>query len=1229
MNKNEISLSFKVDYNANADYSDVYLTNSAIKRNIKVKDILEKNIINNLETLDKKLKKKTLDELWAYLCQFIYDNDFVLKDVLFLKKGSSLKRFKNDLKSKIENVCIILISNDKNIINNTICFYVDLKHSDENNLEEFDIYLKRIEFLKTYNIKIKSDEKIVLSQLLDKKDKQTDIENWKVLMRKYISIFDDDDYDKEKDKIEINEWFEFIKKLKDLYNDKYDDKKLNYLFELENNIYLISSIEINSLKDYILYENNQGEEINLEQNPEINKIDSLNKFREISDSYHNDIANADEKIENNEAKQSKYSIDLNNKKKYLAINNNHCKNIIEKIKTFTDKINELTKVKNDLENKLKKQQKNDKKDDIEVFDINSIKKELKNNIDNLTQYEEQLRILKNKKNDINNEIDKIQHQVKNNENEIKKLSDENKQLLLFKSNLNYKLGLLEKLDEEYIKEYKYVYIFKYSDEKEINFPIVDENMSDIHEIETFSFLSNDQGTKAVINRMWNALLNIEKGYYKNPFFYLGIKDVHKLEIINVNKLTNEIQEKYKLNEKQYEAVTKAINTDSIFYLQGPPGTGKTQTICAISEYITKNNMNVVITSSTHEAINNFFDRFSEFNKSNPNVIAFKYRNIKSDEKDKIQADKEHDESSIFKKFKQRMKNNIISTTIDNSIEELRSKYNDFCMNVKNQKIDKENIILFFNKTLPIPLVEIIFKYWNNEDFKKQFVDKEDEDALIKPIGIHDELNDSMIKYVNKKIQDQRHSDIYNEFSNILKLHIEIYVKICKTIDDFKFNKNYFNELEKFINQNSSKSNNLESLINSINEKYCLLNNDLYEKDFLEYIIDNKLINVIGVTTTSENKIRLNGKDINLYNEYPIDYMIIDEISKCSTPEILSKAILAKKVLFVGDYLQLPPSANLNNDKIVKYLKDEAWNQLTEENDIKKAIEELFKTSFFKIQVERIKVNQSLNKPYEFLNESHRFGEKIMDIVNNIYPDDEKLIMPKNKKNIVNKYELKLNSKNLDSEAVIINLLKPTNKFCNLHNFNCKIDDLGFDQSGDKLFNHHIKLSPEGLYNQFSAFVISSLLKKIINQNKDKLNTSKRIGIITLTKNQKSLVRSYINKDGYFKDYKKIIKVDTIDNFQGREEEIVIVDFIRGMKKIKDTKIENTKKRNSSFLREKERINVALSRAKQKLILIGHFEYLKTLEKDGCAYFKNYYKLLYDSHDSYIEWSDECDKDCEV
>ena len=56
-------------------------------------------------------------------------------------------------------------------------------------------------------------------------------------------------------------------------------------------------------------------------------------------------------------------------------------------------------------------------------------------------------------------------------------------------------------------------------------------------------------------------------------------------------------------------------------------------------------------------------------------------------------------------------------------------------------------------------------------------------------------------------------------------------------------------------------------------------------------------------------------------------------------------------------------------------------------------------------------------------------------------------------------------------------------------------------------------------------------------------------------------------------------------------------------------------RNLSFLSEKERINVALSRAKQKLILVGQFEYLKSIEQ---KYFSQYYNQLVGSIDSYLE-----------
>ena len=107
-----------------------------------------------------------------------------------------------------------------------------------------------------------------------------------------------------------------------------------------------------------------------------------------------------------------------------------------------------------------------------------------------------------------------------------------------------------------------------------------------------------------------------------------------------------------------------------------------------------------------------------------------------------------------------------------------------------------------------------------------------------------------------------------------------------------------------------------------------------------------------------------------------------------------------------------------------------------------------------------------------------------------------------------------------------------------------------------------------------------------------------------------MVNQYLKIFFSDKPYKDLIKVDTIDNFQGREEEIVIVDFIRGKTKIKNnTKPYQLPKRNLTFLEEIERINVALSRAKSKLILIGAFEgYLSGLDN---KLFKQYQEIAKD------------------
>jgi len=78
-----------------------------------------------------------------------------------------------------------------------------------------------------------------------------------------------------------------------------------------------------------------------------------------------------------------------------------------------------------------------------------------------------------------------------------------------------------------------------------------------------------------------------------------------------------------------------------------------------------------------------------------------------------------------------------------------------------------------------------------------------------------------------------------------------------------------------------------------------------------------------------------------------------------------------------------------------------------------------------------------------------------------------------------------------------------------------------------------------------------------------------IGVITPYDDQVDLIRRLVN-----------VEVNTVDGYQGREKEIVIISFVR-----------SNKEGDIGFLNDLRRLNVALTRAKRKLIAIGDAETL--------------------------------------
>ena len=84
-----------------------------------------------------------------------------------------------------------------------------------------------------------------------------------------------------------------------------------------------------------------------------------------------------------------------------------------------------------------------------------------------------------------------------------------------------------------------------------------------------------------------------------------------------------------------------------------------------------------------------------------------------------------------------------------------------------------------------------------------------------------------------------------------------------------------------------------------------------------------------------------------------------------------------------------------------------------------------------------------------------------------------------------------------------------------------------------------------------------------------------VGIISPYRAQVQLLRRFIKKREFFKPYRSLISVNTVDGFQGQERDIIVISLVR-----------SNEEGQIGFLRDLRRMNVAITRARMKLIILG-------------------------------------------
>jgi len=600
----------------------------------------------------------------------------------------------------------------------------------------------------------------------------------------------------------------------------------------------------------------------------------------------------------------------------------------------------------------------------------------------------------------------------------------------------------------------------------------------------------------------------------------------------------------KLNDSQRKSILRALYSNDLCLLQGPPGTGKTTVIAElIWQHIRQNQTSrLLLTSETNLAVDNALEKLMNTKNSNPELAKY-VSLIKPIRFGKAQKFEEEGKKYSIERIQKWLDEEIVKE-IDYENEQLGIEPDDDDETVE----DNPNI-----NAIQQWMIRIADRS-KNFDEKYQEVIKEWVIELSQP----------------SKETKQFFKDKYFKYANVIG-------STCSSTGSPAFSRDYQLTFNPDFTQDTYRK---------INEILFLIRERPQSRKIYSLIDDLAL----EVENPGENNFEPLKLALSNYLTIQFETVIMDEASKATPPELLLPLCFGRKSIVIGDHRQLPPLLNEKDFKeTLLDINDARATQLAEEID-----REFVETSQFKRLILNPQVSHTIKSTF---NVQYRMHPHINDVIRQFYLNDESggLVcgLEKDKVNEHSLVEPQSRYHGFFHEGFIND---------DTHTIWVDVDEPEMQDGTSRINESEVEaIKRVLLYLKHSEGFEEYMRFWDTIKDEEKRLQEKEIGIISFYGKQVSKLRETRT---LAKQLGIPIRLKTVDKFQGMERNIIIVSTVRSDKLNKGNNI-IVSNSDIGFAKAPERLNVALSRSRRLLIVVGNKNFFyKFKDKEGNPIYKN-------------------------